>query len=165
MNRTCWITVITILCLALAAPTTVFALALVSPTLSRCRSPIACRPQYQQQQRQWSQCPGSFVSLNMDSHDNHDHGIHRSKSSVKNIFLSIWKRMDTLETAGLKDEFAEYPVLVSRGGGFKRFMIIMALGMAYKWYRARFINKVRRFTHANTQSTFSCTIMRINCVP
>jgi hypothetical protein len=59
-----------------------------------------------------------------------------------NIFQTIWKRMDTLEAAGLKNEFAEHPPLMSRGGGFKRFVIIMVVGMAYKWYRARFINKV-----------------------
>lgn len=80
--------------------------------------------------------------------DNKDqqHVIHHTPKK-NNIFLTIWKRMDTLEAAGLKDEFAEYPPLASRGGGFKRFMIIMAVGMAYKWYRARFINKVSSHVH------------------
>jgi hypothetical protein len=84
----------------------------------------------------------------------------------KHIWKTIWDRMDTLESAGftnsnmqqqeqqqcLEDTIRQdknevikpyYPPLVARGGGFKRFMILMALGMAYKWYRARFINKVR----------------------
>jgi hypothetical protein len=65
-----------------------------------------------------------------------------SAKSNNNLLVKIWNRMDTLEASGINKEFAEHPPLVSRGGGFKRFMIIMAVGMAYKWYRARFINKV-----------------------
>lgn len=75
----------------------------------------------------------SFVSLEMAVENSNEND---------NIFQTIWKRMDTLEAAGLKNEFAEHPPLMSRGGGFKRFVIIMVVGMAYKWYRARFINKV-----------------------
>ena len=74
----------------------------------------------------------SFVSLHLASSNEND-----------NIFQKAWKRMDTLEAAGINDEFAANPPLMSRGGGFKRFMVIMAFGVAYKWYRARFINKVR----------------------
>lgn len=135
MSRSCWIT--TILCLA----TTTTILALVTPTLSRCRSAIPPRPQQLlQHHRQWSNSHDSFgVLLNMVTND--EDAAVQSKNT--NILQTIWKRMDTLEAAGLNDEFAEYPPLVSRGGGFKRFMIIMAVGMAYKWYRARFINKVR----------------------
>jgi hypothetical protein len=75
----------------------------------------------------------SFVSLEM---------AMDSSNEKCNIFQTIWKRMDTLEAAGLNNEFVEHPPLMSRGGGFKRFVIIMVVGMAYKWYRARFINKV-----------------------
>jgi hypothetical protein len=74
-----------------------------------------------------------------------DTGVVTAEASSKanNLLVTIWNRMDTLQASGINKEFAEYPPLVSRGGGFKRFMVIMAVGMAYKWYRARFINKVR----------------------
>ncbi len=81
----------------------------------------------------------------MAADDDNDAVVQSNNNQNKkpNFFQTIWNRMDTLEAAGLNDEFSQYPPLVSRGGGFKRFMIIMAVGMAYKWYRARFINKVR----------------------
>jgi hypothetical protein len=55
--------------------------------------------------------------------------------------LRIIKRFDTLDAAGF-NEPDQPPVLVARGGGFKRTVAFLVLGFAYKWYRARFINKV-----------------------
>jgi hypothetical protein len=64
--------------------------------------------------------------------------------ALKDDFHTIWKRLDdTVEASGVAEDYPDHPPLVQRGFGFRRFLIIMAVGMLYKWYRARFINKVR----------------------
>jgi hypothetical protein len=55
----------------------------------------------------------------------------------------LWDRMDTLKAAGFKSNDNSTPVLLSRGGGLKAWVIFLTLAWCYKWYRARFINKVR----------------------
>jgi hypothetical protein len=63
-------------------------------------------------------------------------------SQIQSRLARIVQRFDTLEAAGFKSP-DQPPVLLARGGGFKRTVIFLVLAFSYKWYRARFINKVR----------------------
>jgi len=63
------------------------------------------------------------------------------KHDEPSMISRIFNRFDTLEAAGLKSP-DQPPVLLARGGGFKRTVILLLLAFAYKWYRARFINKI-----------------------
>jgi hypothetical protein len=53
----------------------------------------------------------------------------------------VLDRLDTLKSAGLVDPNSPRPLLM-RGPGFKRIFFWLFVGFMYKWYRARFINKV-----------------------
>lgn len=67
----------------------------------------------------------------------------RQQPSLSCRLQDIWQRTDTLESSGLNDLYPEHPPLVSRGGGLKRWAAFFVIGFLIKWYRARFINKVR----------------------
>jgi len=56
-------------------------------------------------------------------------------------FGKILDRMDTLKSAGFVGTDSFRP-LVMRGPGFKRIALFLLVGFMYKWYRARFINKI-----------------------
>lgn len=77
-----------------------------------------------------------------DSHATSKSVTTAPTTTTTTVLQNIWNRMDTLEASGINRDYANHPPLVQRGGGFKRFMVIMTVGMAYKWYRARFINKI-----------------------
>ena len=52
--------------------------------------------------------------------------------------LRVWERMDTLKAAGLYDDG-----MVPMRSGFKTNVGLLVAAFMFKWYRARFINKVR----------------------
>ena len=59
-----------------------------------------------------------------------------------NLFQQVWRRTDTLEVSGINQEYAQNPPLASRGFGVKRWLLVALGAFLFKWYRARFINKV-----------------------
>lgn len=54
---------------------------------------------------------------------------------------NVLDRFDTLKSAGFSSTSSRRPLLM-RGPGFKRIAFFLFVGFMYKWYRARFINKV-----------------------
>jgi hypothetical protein len=62
-------------------------------------------------------------------------------STVFQRLEMVIDRLDTLKSAGLVDPNSPRPLLM-RGPGFKRIFFWLFVGFMYKWYRARFINKV-----------------------
>lgn len=76
-------------------------------------------------------------------HDGDDHPPQNNNSNNK---LKQWlQRFDTLEAAGLNEEYKENPPLAQRGGGkggLKKWVGIFSLLMLYRWYRTKFINKI-----------------------
>lgn len=68
-----------------------------------------------------------------------------SEEQSNNVFERLEKildRLDTLKSAGFVDSNSASPLLM-RGPGFKRIFFWLFIGFMYKWYRARFINKVK----------------------
>lgn len=57
------------------------------------------------------------------------------------LIRKVWKRFDTLESAGLLENAEERPLLM-RGPGLKKAIILFGIAFLWKWYRARFINKI-----------------------
>lgn len=91
-----------------------------------------------------------------------------SEEQSNNVFERLEKvvdRLDTLKSAGLVDSNSAPPLLM-RGPGFKRIFFWLFVGFMYKWYRARFINKVKlqraslialyRFAFSVHSHRFSC---------
>ena len=68
-------------------------------------------------------------------HDEEPREIHELET--------VLDRLDTLKSAGFKDPNSSSRPLMMRGPGFKRIFFWLFVGFMYKWYRARFINKVR----------------------
>lgn len=59
--------------------------------------------------------------------------------SKKKLIENVLKRFDTLEASGLKKEYPNHPPLAA---GMKTYAFWITVAFAYKWYRARFINKI-----------------------
>jgi hypothetical protein len=67
--------------------------------------------------------------------------------TIGNKLERVLDRLDTLKTAGFVDSTSSSRrPLMMRGPGFKRIAFWLFVGFMYKWYRARFINKVRTYT-------------------
>jgi hypothetical protein len=58
------------------------------------------------------------------------------------LWKKAWNRLDTLESAGLKQKGERDAPVLARGPGLKRALFWLGVAFLYKWYRARFINKV-----------------------
>jgi hypothetical protein len=60
------------------------------------------------------------------------------RQRIQTVGLRVWERMDTLKAAGLYDDG-----MVPMRSGFKTNVGLLVAAFMFKWYRARFINKVR----------------------
>jgi len=60
------------------------------------------------------------------------------RQRIRTVGLRAWERMDTLKAAGLYDDG-----MVPMRSGFKANVGLLVAAFMFKWYRARFINKVR----------------------
>lgn len=62
---------------------------------------------------------------------------NESEDDKKTLVQRVWARLDTLESAGLKDQ-------TNLQGGFtiKQTLVFFGVAFLWKWYRARYINKV-----------------------
>ena len=58
---------------------------------------------------------------------------------IQQFGLAAWERMDTMKAAGLSND----PELVPMNAGFKTNVGLLVGAFLFKWYRARFVNKVR----------------------
>lgn len=58
---------------------------------------------------------------------------------IKSKAMVVWERMDTLKSAG----FYEDGELAPLQAGFKRNVALLVAAFLFKWYRARYITKVR----------------------
>lgn len=58
---------------------------------------------------------------------------------IQQFGLAAWERMDTMKAAGLTND----PELVPMNAGFKTNVGLLVGAFLFKWYRARFVNKVR----------------------
>jgi hypothetical protein len=63
-------------------------------------------------------------------------------STISQRLEKVVDRLDTLKSAGLLVDPNSPRPLLMRGPGFKRIFFWLFVGFMYKWYRARFINKV-----------------------
>ena len=57
---------------------------------------------------------------------------------IRRAGIHVWERMDTLRSAGLYDDG-----MMPMHSGFKTNVGLLIAAFMFKWYRARFINKVR----------------------
>mmetsp|Transcript_24183 Transcript_24183/g.51283 ORF Transcript_24183/g.51283 Transcript_24183/m.51283 type:complete len:139 (-) Transcript_24183:45-461(-) len=64
------------------------------------------------------------------------------RQRVQKAGLRAWERMDTLKAAGLYDNKDGLEPMQS---GFKTNVGLLFAAFMFKWYRARFINKLARF--------------------
>lgn len=62
-----------------------------------------------------------------------------SSRNIQKLGRQLWERMDTLRAAGL---YNEEDGLVPMQSGFKSNVGLLFAAFMFKWYRARFINKV-----------------------
>ena len=62
------------------------------------------------------------------------------RQRIKNVGRTTWDRMDTMKAAGLYDDNEDG--LVPMQAGFKSNVGLLVGAFLFKWYRARFINKV-----------------------
>ena len=58
---------------------------------------------------------------------------------IKAASQLVWERMDTFKAAGLYDDDSN---LVPMQSGFKSNVGLLVGAFLFKWYRARFINKI-----------------------
>lgn len=63
--------------------------------------------------------------------------VHSKLHRVKQFGLQAWERMDTMKAAGLADG------VVPLNAGFKTNVGLLVGAFLFKWYRARFVTKVR----------------------
>lgn len=63
------------------------------------------------------------------------------RKRIQRVGLKAWKRMDTMQAAGLSKEG-----VVPMQSGFKTNVMLLVGAFLFKWYRARFITKVCLFT-------------------
>lgn len=63
------------------------------------------------------------------------------RQRLRRAGLKAWERMDTLRAAGLCDD-EDGGGLVPMHSGFKRNVGLLVAAFLWKWYRARFINKI-----------------------
>mmetsp|Transcript_15098 Transcript_15098/g.27281 ORF Transcript_15098/g.27281 Transcript_15098/m.27281 type:complete len:324 (+) Transcript_15098:185-1156(+) len=61
------------------------------------------------------------------------------RQRIRKAGLKVWERMDTMKAAGLYDDDDG---LVPMQMGFKRNVGLLVAAFMFKWYRARFINKI-----------------------
>ena len=79
----------------------------------------------------------------------------------KSRLVKIIDRFDTLKSAGYVNSGpSSRRPLVMRGPGFKRIAFWLFVGFMYKWYRARFINKVRTVEITCLCTTTFCLVVR-----
>lgn len=76
--------------------------------------------------------------------DNEDEDRFRRIRTLGNI---AWERMDTLKAAGLyslsnNDNCSERDMIPIMHSGFKTNVGLLIGAFMFKWYRARFINKI-----------------------
>lgn len=60
------------------------------------------------------------------------------RQRIREAGVTAWERMDTMKAAGLTDGDG----LVPMQSGFKRNVGLLVAAFLFKWYRARFINKI-----------------------
>mmetsp|Transcript_21620 Transcript_21620/g.35141 ORF Transcript_21620/g.35141 Transcript_21620/m.35141 type:complete len:315 (-) Transcript_21620:283-1227(-) len=63
------------------------------------------------------------------------------RQRIRKAGLKVWERMDTMKAAGLYDDDDD-DGLVPMQMGFKRNVGLLVAAFMFKWYRARFINKI-----------------------
>jgi hypothetical protein len=92
----------------------------------------------------------SRASLN-NIHMTKDDHMHSDKSTavttarqsniqrIQQFGKTAWERMDTMKSAGLVEECGD---LVPMEAGFKTNVGLLLGAFLFKWYRARFVNKV-----------------------
>lgn len=61
------------------------------------------------------------------------------RQRLQKLGLKAWERMDTMKAAGLCDDDTG---MVPMQSGFKRNVGLLVAAFMFKWYRARFINKI-----------------------
>ena len=61
------------------------------------------------------------------------------RQRIKTTGRIVWERMDTMKSSGLYDN---EDGLVPMQSGFKANVGLFAAALLFKWYRARFINKI-----------------------
>lgn len=66
-----------------------------------------------------------------------DESMISIRQRIRTVGLRAWERMDTLKSAGLCDDG-----MMPMRSGFKTNVGLLVAAFMFKWYRARFINKV-----------------------
>ena len=83
-----------------------------------------------------------FMSHDETGQCNMEHRVYQQSKvqRIQQIGSQVWERMDTMKAAGLADDG-----MVPMNAGFKTNVALLVGAFLFKWYRARFITKVRAF--------------------